>query len=234
MYGLCIKLFIINRRAINRSCHIDDNIASAAGSIGQQIFMITGSDERSVPTHLLSSCTAWSSDVDNRFLENMFQKCLLICLVLIKFVHIDKQETIERQLCIPFVTEINSVGIVCLQFGWNQTPAKSRFSVCLRTNKQRNCAVCIFPVYLPPMCHHIQEPTIKQIGPVRIVARYPGCQFTYSVVSVPVNIQSEKKVFDRIENRDAVRIQIADYIPVPQIESFQSCVHGNAVPDAAA
>lgn len=127
MYGLCIKLFIINRRAINRSCHIDDNIASAAGSIGQQIFMITGSDERSVPTHLLSSCTAWSSDVDNRFLENMFQKCLLICLVLIKFVHIDKQETIERQLCIPFVTEINSVGIVCLQFGWNQTPAKVDF-----------------------------------------------------------------------------------------------------------
>ena len=69
---------------------------------------------------------------------------------------------------------------------------------------------------------------------MRGIARYSGCQFTYPVVSIPVNIQSENKVFDRIENRDAVRIQIADYIPVPQIESFQSCVHGNAVPDAAA
>ena len=50
-------------------------------------------------------------------LKNMFQKSLLIHSVLVKFVHIDQCEPIEGYLGIPFVTEINAVRVICLQFG---------------------------------------------------------------------------------------------------------------------
>ena len=48
----------------------------------------------SVSAHLLSSGAMRTPDVDNRFLKNMFQKCLLAHSVLVKFIHIDECEPI--------------------------------------------------------------------------------------------------------------------------------------------
>lgn len=56
--------------------------------------MIACPNERCVSVHLLSSGAMRTPDVDNRFLKNMFQKCLLAHSVLIKFIHIDECESI--------------------------------------------------------------------------------------------------------------------------------------------
>lgn len=79
------------------------------------------------------------------------------------------------------------------------------------------------------MSHHIQEPAIKQIGPVDIVARNTGSKLADAVATVPTDIHAEKEIFDRVENRNTVGVQITGNIPVPKVESFESCVHGDAV-----
>ena len=66
-----------------------------------------------------------------------------------------------------------------------------------------------------------------------VVAGNPGCYFANPVVPVPTYIQSEEKIFDRIENRNPVGVQITDHIPVPKAESFQPCVHGDTVSNTA-
>ena len=64
-----------------------------------------------------------------------------------------------------------------------------------------------------------------------VIARNADCQFTDSVAPVPMDIQTEKKIFYRVENRDTVGIQITDHVSIPKIEPFQTCVHGNTVTD---
>ena len=58
------------------------------------------------------------------------------------------------------------------------------------------------------MSHHIQEPAIKQIRPVDIVARNTGSKLADAVATVPTDIHAEKEIFDRVENRNTVGVQI--------------------------
>ena len=65
------------------------------------------------------------------------------------------------------------------------------------------------------MGYHIQKPAVKQVRPVGIVARNPGCQFPNPVTPVPTDVQPEKEIFNRIKNRDTVGVQIPDDVSVP-------------------
>lgn len=114
MHGLCIKLLIVDGRAIDGAGEVDDDVSPAAGSVGQQVFMVASADEGSVAAHLLGCCSVRTADIDGRFLYDMLQKCLLAGSVLIEFVHVDERKPIEGELGIPFVAEIDAVGIICL------------------------------------------------------------------------------------------------------------------------
>ena len=69
---------------------------------------------------------------------------------------------------------------------------------------------------------------MEQFGPVRVVAGYcPGeCQDTVFPVPVRKVVQI---IFQRIEYRDAVGVDISADVPIPQGNAFALCVEGNAV-----
>ena len=78
------------------------------------------------------------------------------------------------------------------------------------------------------MRNHIEEPTVEQIHPIRILTRDGGCQCTNTVFTVPCGKPVEK-IFQRVEYRDAVGVNITANIPVPQGDAFHLCIQSNAV-----
>ena len=78
------------------------------------------------------------------------------------------------------------------------------------------------------MRNHIEEPTVEQIHPIRILTRNGGCQCTNTVFTVPSRKPVEK-IFQRIEYRHAVRVNITTNVPVPQRDTFHLRIQSNAV-----
>ena len=78
------------------------------------------------------------------------------------------------------------------------------------------------------MRNHIEEPTVEQIHPIRILTRDGGCQCTNTVFTVPCGKPVEK-IFQRVEYRHAIGVNITANIPVPQGDAFHLCIQSNAV-----
>ena len=78
------------------------------------------------------------------------------------------------------------------------------------------------------MRNHIEEPTVEQIHPIRILTRDGGCQCTDTVFTVPCGKPVEK-IFQRVEYRHAIGVNITTNIPVPQRNTFHLCIQSNAV-----
>ena len=78
------------------------------------------------------------------------------------------------------------------------------------------------------MRNHIEEPTVEQIHPIWILTRDGGCQCTNTVFAVPRRKPVEK-IFQWVEYRHAVGVNITTNISVPQRDTFHLCIQSNAV-----
>ena len=141
--------------------------------------------------------------IQYRLCRICFRKAFVCRTHLVKFIDIDKRKTIEVKFGIFLSGEINAVSIVGTLGRGHYAPAKVDLRVpCGPTSKGRN-TVCILFIASFPMRNHIEEPTVEQIHPIRILIRDGGCQCTNTVFTIPCGKPVEE-IFQRVEYRDAV------------------------------
>lgn len=82
---------------------------------------------------------------------------------------------------------------------------------------------CFF-IHSPPMGNHIQKPPTEQRRPMWIITGNTVGQFQNPVFTIPVR-QMIQKILHRLINRHMIRIQIADYVPIPHFHPFIHRIH---------
>ena len=144
----------------------------------------------------------------------MFEETLLGGTDLVELIDVDKREAIEVKLGILLSWKINAVRIIGTYGRRDDAATESRFAATLFANQQRRDIIGIFGIRSTPVDYHIEKPAMKQFHPMRIVAGHGSCQSPDAVFAIPDG-EVVKKIFQRIEHRYAVWVNISADIPVP-------------------
>ena len=229
LHCLIIQLFVIDGNVrLNRSRHLDTNETAATTGTGKQIFLIAGSDKRSITPHFPNRITVRLTQIRNRLLQQMLQESLLTDINLIEFININQEKASQITFRLLLTLKINTVRIAETKFRRQDNATKCRLAIPLRTDQQRRSTITMLPVNSPPMRHHTKEPTVKQFRPMRIITRNQTGQCTNTILSIPTPCLI-KIFFDRIVQRNTFRIQKTIHITVPRTNSLFQCIDCNAV-----
>ena len=144
----------------------------------------------------------------------MFQVSLLGGADLVELVNVDERKTIEIQFGIRLSWEIDAVRIVCTHGGRDEAAAECRFTATLRAYQQGRNIIRIFLICPTPVHDHVEKPAVKQVHPMLVFAGNGLRQSADTVFAVPDGEMVEE-IFQRIEYRDAVGVDIPAYVPVP-------------------
>ena len=68
------KLLVVNRGAVDGGGYVDDDVASAAGSVRQQVLVVARYPEISVSAQLQRGCGKRPANIYHRVLEDMLQE----------------------------------------------------------------------------------------------------------------------------------------------------------------
>ena len=158
----------------------------------------------------------------------MLQKALLRGADLVEFVYVYQRKAIQVEFRILLAREVDAVRIVGADGRRDEAAAKCTFACALRADEQGRYAVGVFLVHTFPVRDHVQEPAVKQLLPMRVAAGNGEGERTDAVFAVPAR-KFVQEIFQRVEYRHAVGIDITADVPVPQRNAFGLRIQCNAV-----
>ena len=132
VHGLRIKLSVVYRTGgVYHSCHFDADETAAARRVGEQVLLIARGDERGITAHFEHGVGIRLAHGHHRFLEDVLQEALLRGAHLVEFIDVYQRKTIQIQLGVALVREVDAVRVVSAQFRWDDVAAKGRFTSAL-------------------------------------------------------------------------------------------------------
>ena len=124
--GLGVKLGIVDRLLhIDDTREADTDIPAGTGSVGKQVVVIAGGNERGVTSHFFHTPGIGTAKVGIGLLEQVLQERLLPQANLVILIEIDEQKTAQCQFRLAPVAHVKALGISETQF-WRQDATAER------------------------------------------------------------------------------------------------------------
>ena len=229
VHGFGIELLVVDGLAeVDLVCDVGTDVASRACEVGDDVHVVAGADERGIATFLSRGGGVGAEFIDSWELEHVLQRGLLALGDAVDFVEVDKSVACEHKQRLASVGKREVFREIGREGRGHEAAAEGALAYALRAYEDEDGLVAPTSVDAHPEGNHAEEPRVGKGVPCVVVGRHATEELVDARLFVPFGQLFEVGV-EGVVGDNTIGVEIASYVPVPQVDALFQRVEGNGV-----
>lgn len=180
-------------------------------------------------TRLLYHCAIEATNISCQFLGSVFRRDLLALPILIRLIRISRYRAIREWFNVPFITRIGTINMMKLRFNQWRVPTRDKFPMDLQASWRQCHTVYMITIDITPVDRRVRRPAVGRVEPISVITEGAKDGLTSTITAIPASVRTRGRVFSEIRGQGAIKIRVANGVPIPGIRSFRSYIRNSTI-----